>query len=125
METIIFVSLLFFTTHIQAKSSLSGIADGEFNMDGKACWLSDSKDETILYDDMKVGRVKLNGKIIELKRKSGKFGEKFFLCGETYSYGDKRTTITVKMDSGKDQNCSGTITIGKETVKRLKPHCGE
>lgn len=112
METII----LFFL--------LSGIADGEFNMDGKACWLSNSKDETILYDDMKVGRVKLNGKIVELKRKSGKFGSEFFKCGETYKYQHQKDTITVEMSSGKDK-CVGTISIGKEKVSALVPNCGE
>lgn len=124
METIIFVAFALFSTQIQAKTALSGIADGEFNMDGKACWLSDSKDETILYDDMKVGRVKLNGKIVEVKRKSGKFGHEFFKCGEIYTYQLQKSTITVKMAKGKEK-CTGTISYKKETISNLTPNCGE
>lgn len=124
METILFAVLVFFTTQAKAKPSLSGIADGEFNMDGKACWLADSKDETILYDDMKVGRVKLNGKIVEVKRKSGKFESEFFKCDETYSYVHLKSTITVKMKKVKDK-CVGTLKMGKETISDLASNCSE
>lgn len=127
---IIFICNLLVSLSAFANPKIITIYDGEFDMDGPACWLLNSNSEVVLYDDLKTARIKIDSKIISLNRSSGKFEPTFFSCGNKYKYesDDKSTSVSIKMNSPKIKTCTGTMIvktpIGKTTVNQLKSECG-
>lgn len=125
------ILLLVISTSAFAEPKISPIFDGEFDMDGAACWLEDSQSSTILYDNYSEVKIKIDSKIISLKANKTLSKSTSFECGQTYKFsssGDD-TNVEIKMDKSKSKNCKAKMTVsspkGKSTLKGLRLTCSK
>jgi hypothetical protein len=124
------ISVLLASTSALANPKIDPIFDGEFNMDAPACWLENLKSETVLYDDLKIAKIKIDSKIVSFHRSRGKFESEFFACGNSYQYqsDDNKVVVSISMKSSKTKKCTGVMKIesstGTTTIDRVKSDCG-
>lgn len=130
MKSLLTISFLISTVAL-AKPGITPIDDGEFNMDGAACWLQDVKENTILYYDYKKANIKIDSKIISLSPGQLIKKSSFFDCGKNYEFKstDNAVTVLVEMQKSKKQDCKGKLTVntikGKTILNDLVSKCGE